>query len=217
MLFNYNNIIKKEELENEYFQNSYWNLNEIKFIEYFSNEFYEIKYFYHSNPNLLNYLNYISNDYKKIAIDFEWKPDIKKKTNNKISLIQIGSEKGAVVIKINHEEFISLELLNFLQNKKFIGKGIKNDLIKINLTFGNNFKINIEDITITELRKNNISENFLEMIKYYYKEPLINFKDPKITVSNWENINLTNKQIIYAAFDVISLYLSYKNMLIFEK
>ena len=196
-------------------QNSFWSTGQQIWVEFFENEFHLIKLFESDDPTLILFLQMISEDHKKIAIDFEWKPDWCKESKNKIAIIQIGTDMGAAIIRLNKKKTISTNLRNFLQNNVFIGKGIENDIQKIYLTFGIDFHMKIEDIAQTELIPQKKSLNFIEMVSTFYKNPVINFKNKKISISNWEQKNLNKIQVIYAAFDVIGLYEAYKNMSIF--
>ena len=204
--------ITQQDFYNTNFLKENWKIGEEKFIEYFSNEFYKVKFFHSDDKNLIKFLELFKINNYKIAIDFEWEPDRHKNTSNPISLIQIGTNEGAAVIKLKDKS--NEEFLNFLKNTLFIGKGISCDKKKIKETFGENFIIEIEDIENTELKKRNLSLNYNNMVETFYKKPILDFKDKKISRSKW-NLELNNIQVIYAAYDVISLYNCYQKMEIF--
>ena len=44
------------------------------------------------------------------------------------------------------------------------------------------------------------------MVLKFAGQPEMNFKDKKVSRSNWNADKLTMKQVLYAAFDVVSLY-----------
>lgn len=98
------------------------------------------------------------------------------------------------------------KFLAFEGGKKFIGKGVNGDVQRLKQYLGDDFEINLADVEQTRLYPYNESAIFDEMVLKYAGKPESNFKDKKVSKSNWNADILSIKQVLYSAFDVVSLY-----------
>ena len=87
-------------------------------------------------------------------------------------------------------------------------KGMFQDRRKLQLLFGRDIDLSrFTDIEEEMLRPLGASLNFQEMVNRWSSKQLsAQFKDKKISCSNWEAQTLTTGQVLYAAFDVVSLH-----------
>jgi len=190
-------------------QTGFWLIDEIRIVEFFHGIWSKVHLIDIFHPDLESILDSINDNY--ITIDFEWKPSHGNDQERPISLIQLGFEEGAIIIRYPvgfHSEIVK----TFLATRSFIGKGSHNDKAKLKSLFGENFFINLEDVEITRIRPNRHPASFLDMVEFYYKPPAAPFKDPSISCSNWENEMLSINQVLYAAFDVVGLYFAFRSM-----
>ena len=171
-------------------------------IEYFPGEFSKVLLTSKDDPKLPELLREID-DGGILTLDLEWKPDFG--CFNHIALFQIGSSKGALLIR-QLDVTPSPVLREFIESHKFIGKGTFNDRKKLTHLFGKSLKINMEDVEKTRLIPYNHSLRFDDMVETFYGVSTVPFKDKEISISNWMNENLTLPQFLYAGFDAISLY-----------
>lgn len=184
-----------------YYESQYWNLNETRQVEFFTGNILPVTLISVINPNLESYLNKLTVD-PEIALDLEW--------TDELCLFQFCSSAGVLIIR--HPKGTGNETLkNFLKTHKFYGKGTRNDKKQLNKKFGDSFEENIEDIAQTRLVPYGNSENFISMTLQFAGKPAAAFKDLRITTSNWEQEVLTIRQVLYAAFDVVSLFKCYPN------
>ncbi|KAH0792520.1 3'-5' exonuclease family protein [Histomonas meleagridis] len=131
---------------------------------------------------------------------------IKKKTYAKIQYLKsIGNDEIAA-----NEIVSEKELLN-VRKPKLLDRSMVNDKKQLRKKFNSTFSENLEDIAITRLIPYGHSENFVHMTHQFAGIPKAEFKDIKITKSNWEAPTLTVRQVLYAAFDVVALYVAYPN------
>ena len=182
-----------------------WNAGESKFVCFYPNNPVLVHLIDIEDPNLENFLNEIK-DGNEIAVDFEWKPD-HKGDRHPIALFQFCTSKGILIIQNSKPEKSPI-LETFLESNILFGKGTHVDKKKLFAMFGKHF--NIEDIQNTWLIPYNISTNFEEMIEDLVGNPSAQFKDKKISRSDWSKRPLTSKQILYSAFDAYGIYLCYK-------
>ena len=176
-------------------------------VEFFRGKLVPIHYLSQISEGLREKLEDLD-DGKPIAIDFEWQPDTRFE-KHPISLIQLCSSKSCLVIRLQPREDSEI-LRQFLSTHQFFGKGCGNDRIKIKLTFGDDFQLNLEDVERTQLMNYQLTANFNNMITSFAGTPTAEFKSKRISRSNWaKQINVT--QLLYAAFDVVGLYECYEN------
>ena len=143
-----------------------------------------------------------------IALDLEWHPD-SRGTKNKACLFQIGTCSRVLVIRYIGENCEDGELLkNFLVSHKFIGKGIFFDLKKLYERFNVSFN-NILDMERAYLRPNHIPYGFAKMCDALGVKATAEYKNKKVSVSNWDASDLSKQQVLYSAFDVVGLYYSF--------
>lgn len=186
----------------ESYESVAWKEDEEHSVEFFPNIFFLVRLIKVNSPKLENYLHELEGE-ETIALDLEW--------DDELSLFQFCSCKKVLIIRHPLGEGNQV-LQNFLKSHKFYAKGIHNDKIKLKEKFGQTFQENIEDIAKTRLVPHRFSENFMKMTLQFAGTPTAVFKDIRITVSDWsESHELTARQILYAAFDVVALYQAYPN------
>ncbi|OHT02324.1 hypothetical protein TRFO_07142 [Tritrichomonas foetus] len=198
---------QEESIPLEKYKTKAWRMNTDKNVEFFDNEFTNVLLVNYNDENLEKLLNsYI--DGNPIALDLEWKCD-RGNTNNPIALYQICTSKGALLIRSPKIKPSANELdvlKNFFGSNKFIMKGMMCDRNKLKSMFGNDFQMEVEDVEATRLAAYKESKNFQAMVERYAGIPAAQFKDKKISTSNWQAKTLSALQVLYAAFDVVSLY-----------
>ncbi|OHT00016.1 hypothetical protein TRFO_33396 [Tritrichomonas foetus] len=191
----------------ETYKNKFWNINTCLNVEFFAGEMTNVRLINYNDPNLVELLNSYVND-NPIALDLEWRYD-QCGTNNPIALFQFCSSKGALLIRMPEylpkaEDIQNLKF--FLEANKFIMKGTYCDRIKLLTMFGEDLKIDYEDVEITRLRAHGHSPSFNSMIEDFAGTPVVEFKDKDVSMSNWNAPVLTAQQVLYAAFDVVGLF-----------
>lgn len=185
----------------QYYEDLNWKLNETYEVEFFPNDFYSVSLISANSPRLNDYLNEIDIQ-EPIALDLEWEDEI--------SSLQFGIDKKVLIIR--HAPGSGNKLIyDFLNTHYFFAKGTRNDTSKLYQKFGNSFDDRIEDIEKTRLIPYNHSLNFSTMTLQFAGKPTAEFKDIRITKSNWDLEELTMRQVLYAAFDVVAIFKSYPN------
>ncbi|KAK8891696.1 hypothetical protein M9Y10_028916 [Tritrichomonas musculus] len=191
------------------FKKKNWLINQTAEIEFFPDTFTPV-YLLNANTDLKKYIPIISKD-PVIFIDFEYVPF--KQQASPICLFQFCCSSGAFLFRQlkwtknkTMRDFLSKE-----NGLKFVGKGISGDLNRLRILFGKDFDMNIEDVEQTRLYPYEESVNFDQMVEKFAGEPTAQFKDKKISCSNWNAENLEMIQVIYSAFDVVALYNCYPN------
>eukprot|EP01084_Bolivina_argentea_P088095 159050_1 len=151
---------------------------------------------------------------KILGIDCEWV------SKQKISLLQIANSKLIILIRLHKLNTIPGELISIMSNNKILkcGIGIYNDVKRLQNDYNIHTYgcIDMNDIfpLISNhkqlLANNNIYQLQLPMGLNKCSQILLNenmkYKHKKITISNWKNIKLTHKQILYAADDALVGY-----------
>lgn len=187
-----------------------WKINESHNIEFFKGEFITVKLL-DANENHPKIFKKMSSD-PLIFFDFEFIRS-SKPASPPIGLFQFCCSSGCILFK-QTKNTPSSEIRNFLSAEskhKFVVKGFKSQLPYLKIMFGKGFKINILDIEKTHLSPNNLSLNFEDMVNMFGGETTAHFKDRSMRNSNWNADILTKKQILYAAFDVVSIFTCYPN------
>lgn len=210
-----------------------WKINEFHDVEFFPGKItrvYLISNQYRDMINILKQLETDDDSHKNqenqntIAIDLEWE-------YTKLCLIQFCGNNICIIIRLftnediqNHQELNQQQeneenlikqnneiLTNFLNTHKFYGKGMHNDKKMLLSYFGSTFSNNLEDIEKTRLAVNDLSRNFNQMTLQFAGEPTATFKVIEMTKSDWSLPELSFRQVLYAAFDTVSLYYCYPN------
>lgn len=190
--------------------------NELKTRRQFTVEFFKNKsttiYFTDINdPKLKTALEWVSKDADDnlLALDLEWMPFSMTHSDDKASLFQIGNNRKVVIIRYleqNKKGLMHNVLREFLINHMFIGKGISNDLCKLNERFNYNFAYNIADFEDMYMNSFDETTSFDKMIEIYAGNPTAEFKDKNVSISNWNAKRLTIQQFLYSTFDIVGLY-----------
>lgn len=184
-----------------YYESIHWDLEETHGVEFFPGVVFQVLLTSTESPNFEQVLNSYD-DGGKIALDLEWETEL--------CLFQFCSSKGVLIVR--HPPGEGNEALReFLKAHKFYAKGIHNDKLQLKAKFGEDFAENIEDIAQTRLVPYGHSETFMTMTVQFAGEPTAEFKDSRITTSDWSLPELSARQVLYAAFDVVALYQAYPN------
>ncbi|KAH0789007.1 3'-5' exonuclease family protein [Histomonas meleagridis] len=183
------------------YEEKYWQLRETRKVEFFPGELTTVSLISVEDPDLKTYLNNLAVD-PIISLDLEW--------DEELCLFQFCSSSGVLIIR--HPNGPGNQILKeFLSTHKFYAKGAGNDKKQLDMKFGETFTENIEDISVTRLVPYHYSENFMDMTVQFAGVPTAIFKELKITKSHWSQEVLTIRQVLYAAFDVVSLFKCYPN------
>ena len=176
-------------------------------VEFFSDCSTPIRVTSVADDDFEDLLEWIDDGSAYLYADLEWLPDQRKDENHRPCIIQIGSSKGALVIRHPTDLPPSVPLLTFLNSHKFYMKGMFMDRKKLRLLYGEDLHISrFTDIELAMLRPLNASRNFDAMVeRWSSKELAAHFKNKRISLSNWEAPTLTTGQVLYAAFDVVIL------------
>jgi len=140
-----------------------------------------------------------------LGFDTETRPAFKKGTSYKVALLQLSNEKKAFIFQLK-DMGLPIELANILSDKNIIktGVAIRDDIkaLKKLRNFDENGFVELQtysdDKGIDDNGLKNLSGNILGFSIS---------KSAKLT--NWENKNLTEKQLNYAATDAWVSYLIY--------
>ena len=167
-------------------------------------------------------INFLSYKPLIIGMDCEWKPyfDNKDENKNKVSLIQLSHHKQCLLIRIqkiinDNNGGIPLQLIGLLSNPSIIKTGLNltGDAKKLYEDYQLSLRGTVELTHLIkqkckfyssiDLNKHNIQRlNVLSSLLLHIEMD----KCKEITLSNWENPKLTDKQIQYAADDAIISY-----------
>lgn len=160
--------------------------------------------------DISQYVNIMKKD-PVIFVDFEYVMPYKPAPP--ICLFQFCCSRGAYLFKQARMEY-NIQMRDFLSIKsgnKFVAKGAAGDLQRLKNYYGDDFEMDLEDVEMTRLRSYDDSANFDKMVLKFAGQPCAQFKDKTVSTSNWYTRTLSKKQIIYSAFDVVSLYCCYPN------
>jgi hypothetical protein len=200
----------REEIKLNDMQSLKWNDQETRIVEFFPNRETFVTLIEIDDENLQQILNSLTND-SPLVIDFEWRAF---RRDSHICLYQICSEYGVYVIRDREAErpsWLMQRFLSSLSGRSFVGKGIANDLKKLRARYGTTFNINLEDVEQTRLRPYGLSCNFDQMTLRFAGRPKAQFKNKRISTSDWLRESLTIQQVLYAAFDVFALFVAWPN------
>ena len=179
-----------------------WKLNETRFVEFFPNLIFSVQLISTEHNDFKSIINSYD-DNNPIALDLEWEDEL--------CLFQFCSSVGVLIVR-HPKGPGNKDLEEFLSTHKFFAKGASNDKKQLMMKFGKDFHDNIEDISQTRLIPYHHSENFMSMTLQFAGKPCAEFKDIRITQSNWSQEILTMRQVLYAAFDVVAIYQCYPNL-----
>lgn len=196
----------------EQLYNGDWAVDTEKSVEFFKNNYTIIK-LVSFDKELDPYLNWLD-DGNPFAFDYQWGNKSRNQNENPITLIQLCSSNGVLLIQRNPDITTNNEnLLKFITSHQLFTKTTKNDYIKLKQTFGQDAsKIQFEDVTRTRLLENGVSGSFDEMVdKFCDNIPAINFDTKRIQRLSWDKNPLKKIQVIFAGFKVAALYQAMKN------
>ncbi|XP_002983197.2 Werner syndrome ATP-dependent helicase homolog [Selaginella moellendorffii] len=140
------------------------------------------------------------------GVDLEWKPNRVMGEENKVALIQICGETECLIVQMCYIDQIPDALVEFLKNSSskamFGGVGVKNDAEKLERDHGLVCKGTVElGVLATEklgnqrLRNQGLKKMASIVIGLGMDKP------KRVTMSNWENLHLSDAQVNYACVD----------------
>lgn len=178
-----------------------WNYHGFVSVEFFPGSLVPVRVTNVLDEDFEDLLAWIDGGERILCADLEWCDQ------NRPCIFQIGSSKGALIIRHPTDIDASLPLLNFLNTHKFYMKGMFMDRKKLRQIYGEGLTMNrFKDIEISMLRPMHESANFSKMVdRWASSAPCAQFKNKAISVSNWESPILSKGQVVYAAFDVVAL------------
>ncbi len=148
-------------------------------------------------PSQIGSIKSIINGEKYLGFDTETKPTFKKGKKNSVALLQLSTEKHAILIR-TQKVGLPKEVLEIFQNPEIlkIGVAIKDDLAalqKLNKFIPESF-IDLQQY----VKKFDIEDNGLKKLA----ANILNIRISKSQqTSNWENSELSDNQQVYAATD----------------
>ena len=178
-----------------------WNYQGFVSVEFFPGSLVPVRVTNVLDEDFEDLLAWVDDGKKFLCADLEWCDP------NRPCIFQIGSAKGALIIRHPTDIDVSLPLLNFLNTHKFYMKGMHMDRQKLREMYGLDLIMRkFKDIDINMLRPMGASPNFKKMVSAWASSaPCVQFKNKAISVSNWEAPILSKGQVLYAAFDVVAL------------
>lgn len=204
-LYDETDVLDEEELAQAVTSKKKWQHGTQKTVKFLTNHpSVEVRLVSSQDPSLETILAEMV-DGNPMVLDLEWFCWVKPQV---INCYQICSTRGVVVIHdINPDpNEIICNFLSAESGNKFIAKGCGCDYKMLHERFGPTFRIYMEDVHVTRLAPNNLSVNFENMIEMFAGPSTATFKNKKVTTSNWSATELSVQQVLYAAFDVFSLY-----------
>ena len=187
-----------------------WEVGEMRKVNFFKGVISPVYLTSVDHENFIEHLNLIDTD-ETICLDLEWRISFSSGVKHHVSLFQFCTKNATLIVRHLSPKPNQI-LKQFLMTHDFIGKSTGNDKSRMKDLFGDDFSINLEDIVTTRLSPNGFSRNFNEMVKTFVGPPLFAIKDKSVTMSNWEREHLALAQVLYAAYDVVSLQLALPNL-----
>lgn len=189
-IMDYGQIQFTEETTLSSFKNSMWNVGATAEIEFFPGTFSKV-YLLDAVNDIEKFIPQISKD-GVIFIDFEYVP-LSRSNAAPVCLFQFCSSEGAFLFR-QTERKTNEAMKKFLSKEnglRFVAKGISGDMARLHAFFGSNFEMNIEDVEQTRLKPYKESLNFEKMVESFAGKPSAQFKDKRISCSNWNARKLT--------------------------
>ncbi|HYX08815.1 MAG TPA: 3'-5' exonuclease [Bacteroidales bacterium] len=144
-----------------------------------------------------------------LGFDTETRPSFRKGRRNKVALLQLSTADQAFLFRLNHTGLPD-NLAAILANEEItkVGAAIKDDIIGLqeHYDFEPAGFIELQDF----VKKFNIESNGLKKLSGIVLDHRIS-KSQRVT--NWENAELTEPQLIYAATDAWVCYEIYHRLL----
>lgn len=149
----------------------------------------------------------------KWGLDIEWRPTFQKGDYHNAALLQLSLEECCLLVQLRFIDMLPASLKSLLANPniKMGGVGILADTKKLKKDYGLICAGEVELTTLavstlknTSLKKSGIATLTEKVLGVPYE------KNKRVTMSNWENRDLTYAQIHYAAADA---WLSYSIMM----
>lgn len=157
-----------------------------------------------ANARILPFILKEMHDGGEVSVDFEWAPIFyKNKVREIIDVMQIATTKGVLIV-LWEKDGNKSALLEFFSEEVLYGKGVSSDTEKLKQLFG--VDIVIRDIESIFLSPHGLSLNFVKTVENFLGKPSAEFKNKRITISNWAKRPLTAEQILYSAFDAYAVH-----------
>ncbi len=149
------------------------------------------------NDQQLHTVESLLNSATEFGFDTETKPSFKKGDVFKVALLQLATDTDAYVIRLHHiKEFHLIKSIFEKEKVIKVGVAIRDDLMQLQKVFKFDAKNCFE---LQTLAKNKGLKNF--GIKGMTEEILEATVSKGSKMTNWENSQLTEQQIMYAATD----------------
>ena len=146
-----------------------------------------------------------------VGFDVEWRSVFQKAAiSNLVSIIQLSTLESCLVIQIKHliqhDGSIPAELIKLIESDDIIkvGVGVREDLQRLQTDFNIDYGAYVDLGKVSSSKLKLTSTGLESLCHYYFGKNIKKWKSKNLQLSNWENIQLTDSQIIYAAYDSLS-------------
>ncbi|KAF8032375.1 hypothetical protein BT93_D1326 [Corymbia citriodora subsp. variegata] len=139
-----------------------------------------------------------------IGLDIEWRPNLEPGVVHPVATLQLCVGRSCLVFQILHTEYIPASLHAFLANPNytFVGVGIKDDATKLSDDYGLIVSRMVDLRGLAVGRWQNPSFGYMglkKLVKVILRKDLD--KPKEITLSQWDDKTLTDRQVEYACLD----------------
>lgn len=139
-----------------------------------------------------------------VGLDVEWRPSINR-IQNPVATLQLCVDRRCLMYQLIYSSYIPHHLVEFLSNQDhtFVGVGIASDLEKLRKNYGFGYNVNAVDLSKLAVDTYHISESRNIGLKDLARFVLgKDFEKPRmVTMSWWDNPQLTHDQVQYACVD----------------
>jgi hypothetical protein len=187
------------------FKRKLWREGEMRRVEFFPGRMMNVMLLSTRSPLLGEVLSRLDGRYP-IVLDLEWLAWVR---DSPPSLYQLCADEETAYLIRDLGRQANKELGEFLGRNRFIGKGTSSDRQKLLARYGRDFRIDLEDIEVTRLKPYGHSCNFEKMTIEFVGMPSAQFKDKRVSTSNWNQATLSFLQVLYAGFDVVAIYFAW--------
>lgn len=189
---------ESESLPND-IKNEPFELGKSSKFEFFENQMTQV-YLIDTKSNVDNYIKDISSD-SIIFVDFEFVPSYLRQSERAppICIFAFQCSKGIYIFKqTNYTPNESLK--NFLSVNKFIGYSIRDSLERMKKIFGDDFSMDITDISKTYLKAHKIPAVVRIVEDLFCDDILVKYKNSSMKKKNWNRKNLSYDDVCFVSF-----------------
>ncbi|XP_010054905.2 Werner Syndrome-like exonuclease [Eucalyptus grandis] len=139
-----------------------------------------------------------------VGLDIEWRPNLEPGVVHPVATLQLCVGRSCLIFQFLHAEYIPGSLHAFLGNLNytFVGVGIKDDAMKLRDDYGLTVSRMVDLRGLAVGRWRNLSLGYMglkKLVKVILRKDLEKPKD--ITLSQWDDKVLTDRQVEYACLD----------------